>query len=80
VRARYAPECLAACELARFCRHEARGQTAPLGKSVREELGGVERVATALALAGDALTPAEDQAEAAALLRAAARLRAEVLA
>ncbi len=31
IEARYAPECLAACELARFCRHEAAGHTAALG-------------------------------------------------
>ncbi|MEW2381451.1 hypothetical protein AB0873_05070 [Micromonospora sp. NPDC047707] len=79
VEARYSPECLAACELAYFCRHEARGCTAALGKSVREELGGIERVETALAIARDERAPAEDQAEAAELLRAAARLRAELL-
>ncbi|MEV4754705.1 hypothetical protein AB0J86_06275 [Micromonospora sp. NPDC049559] len=80
VRARYAPECLAACELARFCRHEAASETATLGRSIREALGGVERVETVLGLASGELTPAPEQAEAAALLRTAARLRAEVLA
>ncbi len=79
VEARYSPECLAACELAYFCRHEARGCTAALGKSVREELGGIERVETALAIAREQRAPAEDQQEAAELLRAAARLRAELL-
>lgn len=80
IDARYAPDCLAVCELAHFCRHEARGATAALGAPVREELGGIERVATALALARAELSPTEDQAEAAALLRSAARLRAEALA
>lgn len=51
VAARYAPQCLSVCELARFCRHEARGTTAVLGRSVQEELGGVERIETILALA-----------------------------
>jgi hypothetical protein len=79
VEARYAPECLATCELAYFCRHEAHGCTAALGRSARDEMGGIERVETALALARDELAPAEDQTEAAALLRAAARLRAELM-
>ncbi|MET8062564.1 hypothetical protein [Micromonospora sp. NPDC005313] len=79
VEARYSPECLASCELAYFCRHEARGCTAALGKSARDEVGGIERVETALAIARSQLAPAEDQQEAAELLRAAARLRAELM-
>jgi hypothetical protein len=74
IEARYAPACLAACELAYFCRDEAAGRTAALGLSVREDLGGVETVAEALALADGALTPSDDRADAAALLRTAARL------
>jgi hypothetical protein len=77
--ARYSPECMSTCELAFFCRSEACGSTAALGKSVREDLGGVESVAEALALASGAVEPAEEQAEAAAVLRYAARLRAECL-
>lgn len=80
VEARYAPDCLAACELAFFCRHEARGATGALGRPVREALGGVATVAEALALAAGDGDPEPEQAEAAALLRAAARLRAEALA
>ncbi|MEN3613264.1 hypothetical protein [Plantactinospora sp. ZYX-F-223] len=80
IDARYAPDCLSVCELAYFCRAEARGCTAALGTSAREELGGIERVETALGLAKGELTPAEEQEEAATLLRNAARLRAEVLA
>ncbi|HEV7897801.1 MAG TPA: hypothetical protein VGP31_08170 [Planosporangium sp.] len=80
IDARYSPECLANCELSFFCRHEAHGTTAALGRSVREELGGVSSVALALSLASCAVEPAEDQAEAAAMLRLAARLRAECLA
>jgi hypothetical protein len=80
VDARYVPECLSACEMSVYCRHEASGTTAALGRSVREALGGVESVALALDLAAGTASPSEDQAEAAALLRTAARLRAEALA
>ncbi|WP_416903462.1 hypothetical protein [Micromonospora echinospora] len=79
VEARYSPECLASCELAYFCRHEARGCTAALGKSARDEMGGIERVETALAIARNQLAAAEEQQVAAGLLRAAARLRAELM-
>ncbi|MFF3854110.1 hypothetical protein [Micromonospora sp. NPDC002575] len=80
VPARYAPDCLAACELAYFCRDENRAETAALGRPVREALGGVATVAEVLALASGADPGAPEQAEAAALLRAAARLRADALA
>ncbi|SCE70227.1 hypothetical protein [Micromonospora mirobrigensis] len=80
VEARYAPECLAACELAYFCRQEARERTGAMGRPVREALGGVADVAQVLALAAGERAPEPEQAEAAALLRAAARLRAEALA
>jgi hypothetical protein len=80
VEARYAPDCLATCELSAFCRHEAAGTTAALGRPVREALGGVDTVDEALALAAGTRAPTDQQAEAAALLQAAARLRAEALA
>ncbi|MEV4411016.1 hypothetical protein [Catellatospora sp. NPDC049609] len=80
IEARYSPECLASCELAFFCRDEASGQTAALGKSVREELGGVETVATALGLAAGSLLPSDEQAEITALLRAASRIYRESVA
>ncbi|WP_353899248.1 hypothetical protein ABUL04_23335 [Micromonospora harpali] len=80
VPARYAPDCLAACELAYFCRAETRAETAALGRPVREALGGVATVAEVLALAAGSDPGAPGQAEAAALLRAAARLRADALA
>jgi len=79
VQARYAPQCLASCEMCFFCRDEARGTTAALGREVRDELGAVELVQVALRLADGTLTGADDQAEAAAMLRAAARLRSECL-
>lgn len=77
VEARYAPECLATCEMCFFCRDEAGGDTATLGRTVREELGGIESVTTVLELAAGTLQPAGDQVEAAELLRLAARLRRE---
>jgi hypothetical protein len=79
VEARYAPECLSTCELAAYCRHESAGTTAALGRPVRDALGGVSTVSEALALAAGDLAPAPEQEEAAALLQAAARLRAEAL-
>lgn len=77
IPARYSPECLASCELAFFCRDEAAGETAVLGKSVREELGGVDTVAAALGLAAGSLLPSDEQAEITALLRATARIYGE---
>jgi len=81
VEARYAPECLNTCEMCLFCRDEARGGTAALGREVRDDLGGVEHVATALRLARGTSVPerGSELAEAADLLRTAARLRADAL-
>lgn len=79
VEARYAPDCLSTCEMCFFCRDEARGDTATLGRAVREELGGIESIATVLRLADGTAEPADAQAEAAALLRTAGRLRRECL-
>ncbi|WP_341719233.1 hypothetical protein QQG74_05665 [Micromonospora sp. FIMYZ51] len=79
VPARYTPDCLASCELAYFCRHEARGQTGTLGRPVREALGGIAEVDEVLALAGGERAADPERAEAAALLRTAARLRADAL-
>jgi hypothetical protein len=81
IDARYAPECLSTCEMCFLCRDEARGQTATLGKQAREDLGGVEYVATALNLARGIQQPesGSDLAEAATLLRTAAAMRTEIL-
>jgi hypothetical protein len=79
VPARYLPECLATCELCRFCRQECRGTTAALGRAVRDDLGGVDYVTTALRLAAAEAEPAAEDAETAGLLAAAMRLRAECL-
>ncbi|WP_406148808.1 hypothetical protein [Streptomyces sp. NBC_01012] len=80
VPAAYAPECLAACELAFHCRAKARadGAVESLGRSVRGELGGLTTVAGVLAAAaGKEGDPADPTV---AALRRAAALRAEALA
>ncbi|MEV7522186.1 hypothetical protein [Streptomyces sp. NPDC091371] len=79
VDAAYAPECLAACELAFHCRDRARaaGEVTALGRSVRGELGGLTTVEAALAAAAAGAGPEGDPT--AAALHHAARLRAEAL-
>jgi hypothetical protein len=79
VDARYAPECLSTCEMCFFCRDEARGRAEALGRQAREELGGIEHVATVLRLANTADPVNADLAEAATVLRDAARLRNQAL-
>ncbi|WP_078877793.1 hypothetical protein, partial [Streptomyces sp. 150FB] len=79
VDAAYAPDCLAACELAFHCRSRARtaGAVEALGRSVRGELGGLTTVAAVLAAAhGEAGDPADPTV---AALRRAAALRSEAL-
>ncbi|MGW9136916.1 hypothetical protein [Streptomyces sp. NPDC055681] len=79
VTAAYAPECLAACELAFHCRTKARsaGAVQALGRSVRGELGGLTTVTDVLAAAaGKEGDPADPTVVA---LRRAAALRAEAL-
>ncbi|MBZ4017433.1 hypothetical protein CCS38_17180 [Streptomyces purpurogeneiscleroticus] len=91
VGAAYAPECLAACELAFHCRGRAReaGLVESLGRGVRGELGGLRTVGEVLAAAsgnGERTPPdpagayATDDDPAAEALRRAAALRAEALA
>jgi hypothetical protein len=79
IEARYMPECLNNCELARFCRDESRGCTRVMGRTVSEDLGGVETVYTALGLARCVLPPSPEQEEAASLLRLAWAMRQECL-
>ncbi|MER6558903.1 hypothetical protein ABT300_14350 [Streptomyces sp. NPDC001027] len=79
VPAAYAPECLAACELAFHCRDRSRaaGAVTALGRSVRAELGGLNTVEDVLAAArGEAGDPRDP---AVAALRRAAELRREAL-
>ncbi|MFH9829218.1 hypothetical protein [Streptomyces bobili] len=79
VPAAYAPECLAACELAFHCRGRSRaaGTVTALGRTVRAELGGLTTVGDVLAAARGEAGDADDPAVAA--LRRAARLREEAL-
>ncbi|MGR8010392.1 hypothetical protein [Streptomyces hypolithicus] len=80
VEAAYAPDCLAACELAFHCRGKARagGAVEALGRSVRGELGGLTTVDAVLAAAeGAAGDPADPTV---AALRRASALRSEALA
>lgn len=79
VDARYAPECLSACEMCFFCRAEAGGSTARLGKQVLEELGGIDSIPAVLDMASGNLSPSPERAEAAAVLRRVAALRSEAL-
>ncbi|MDJ0461052.1 hypothetical protein [Streptomyces sp. H27-C3] len=80
VDAAYAPECLAACELAFHCRQKARaaGAVEALGRGVRGDLGGLTTIGEVLAAAegaaGDPLDPTV------VALRRAADLRSEALA
>ncbi len=71
---RYAPGCIAECDLARHCRScsEAADDPARLGGDVAALLGGVDTVAAALAMIDGAPVP-PDQAEVAELLRTANR-------
>ncbi|MEU8762069.1 hypothetical protein [Streptomyces sp. NPDC048659] len=88
----YAPECLAACELAFHCRARARaaGVVEALGRSVRGELGGLTTIGEVLAAArresGEDAQGAQDGESggsgddpAVAALRRARELRAEAL-
>lgn len=81
VRARYLPTCRANCDLAGFCRGEAErtGSPALLGPDVRDALPGITSIDDALTLINEETDPSPDQAEAAAHLRRAARLRRESL-
>ncbi|MFF8509938.1 hypothetical protein ACF064_17800 [Streptomyces sp. NPDC015492] len=76
----YAPECLAACELAFHCRSRAREAEAveTLGRSVRGELGGLTTVGAVLRAARGEEGDPDDPAVAA--LRRARALREEALA
>ncbi len=71
VPARYQPRCLKTCELAGFCRDEARaaGALTVLGSVVRDDLGSLDSISTALALASGTRQPSADQADIARALR-----------
>ena len=78
VEARYQPRCLKTCELAGFCRDEARAASAVsvLGSAARDDLGGLDAIGTALALARGIREPSADQADIARALRHARSVRA----
>ncbi|MFE3520561.1 hypothetical protein ACFXOD_03015 [Streptomyces sp. NPDC059161] len=80
VPAVYAPECLAACELAFHCRERARAQGAvtALGRSLRGELGGLATIGEVLSAARGASGDPDDPTVAA--VRRAAALRREAIA
>ncbi|MFD0236925.1 hypothetical protein [Streptomyces decoyicus] len=87
VGAAYAPECLAACELAFHCRKRSRqdGAVEALGRGVRGELGGLRTIEEVLAAAGpdgpeSPAAPDGPDDPAVVALRRAAALRAEALA
>jgi hypothetical protein len=79
IPARYNPDCLSNCEMARFCRAEARGSTNVLGRTIREDLGGVDSTSMAVGLATGRLRPTDDLEQAARLLRAVYTMRRECL-
>lgn len=60
---RYVPECLAACDLAKFCRHQAILDDDPsrLGRTARDSLAGVTTLRDALRLATSGPRPDETQ-------------------
>ncbi|GAA2847630.1 hypothetical protein [Nonomuraea rubra] len=82
IPARYAPECLSVCELAYFCRAEAKacGSLEALGRAVRDDLGGIESVSTVVNLATGAAVPSDDQVAVTERLRYARRIHGEVVA
>jgi hypothetical protein len=72
----YAPECLAACDMARFCRHQATVEDLParIGRAARDSLAGVDALRDALRLATKGPTAGEKHlADVAETLQSAAR-------
>jgi len=59
----YVPECLAGCDMARFCRQQAIDDDDParLGRTARDELAGVPTLADALRLATSGRKPSEKE-------------------
>ncbi|MEV0850576.1 hypothetical protein AB0J21_32800 [Streptomyces sp. NPDC049954] len=80
VRARYNPGCRRHCDLAFHCRNEARNQSKieTLGTAVRDDLGGIDTLSTALALTDGRLHPARDQRDITQALRHAQRIHEEL--
>lgn len=80
VRPNYTPDCRHHCDLAFHCRTEARnqGKTAALGTAVRDDLAGVDTIATALALTDGHLHPSRSQKDLTQALRHAQRIHADL--
>ncbi|GAA0389953.1 hypothetical protein Acor_46530 [Acrocarpospora corrugata] len=82
IPARYAPECLSACEMAYFCRDEARacGSLEALGRTVRDDLGGVASLPVAMDLIAGSGVPSAEHAAIAERLGFVRRIFDEVVA
>lgn len=80
VRPHYTPGCRHHCDLAFHCRTEARnqGRTEALGATVRDDLAGIDTIATALALTDGHLHPSRDQKDITQALRHAQRIHADL--
>lgn len=80
VRPYYTPGCRYHCDLAFHCRTEARnqGRTAALGAAVRDDLAGIDTIATALALTDGHLHPSRGQKDLTQALRHAQRIHADL--
>ncbi|MFI1200407.1 hypothetical protein ACH4VR_13295 [Streptomyces sp. NPDC020883] len=80
--AHYSPGCLHHCELASFCRNEARrkSRTALLGTTVRDDIAGIDTIALALDLTDGREHPSSDRADITEALRHAHRVHADFLA
>ncbi|MEU2119480.1 hypothetical protein ABZ567_28410 [Streptomyces sp. NPDC016459] len=76
MRPHYMPRCGHHCELAPHCRTEARnqGRTDFLGPAVRDDLAGIDTIATVLALADGHISPSHDQKDTVQALRHAQRI------
>lgn len=59
----YVPECLAACDMAKYCRHQAIDDDDPsrLGRGARDSLAGIPTLKDALRLATTGPRPGEEQ-------------------
>jgi hypothetical protein len=80
VRPHYTPGCRHHCDLAFHCRTEARnqGRTAALGAAVRDDLAGIDTIATALALTDGHVHPSRGQKDLTQALRHAQRIHADL--
>lgn len=80
-RAHYTPTCLRHCDLAYYCRTEARNQsrTQTLGTAVRDDVAGIENITMALALTDGHQHPSRDRAHITHALRHTQRIHTDLL-